>query len=134
MGPYQAGWYAYIGSAIGGISGRFKHHLGDHHAKPRWHIDYLLPHGELSAVVVAETRRRVECLLAGFLARRFQVVRRFGSSDCRCAGHLFWSEARAPLLDSMLEAVREVGCSPLEIAGPFSNDTLVRPSARSGTS
>ncbi len=29
VGPYAAGWYAYIGSAMNGISGRFTHHLGD---------------------------------------------------------------------------------------------------------
>ncbi len=123
---YPVGWYAYIGSAMGGISGRIRHHLRTH-KRPRWHIDYLLPHGEVSEVVVAETHRRVECLLAAFLAQRFQVVQRFGSSDCRCAGHLFWSEARAPLLDAMLEAVKEAGCSPIETSGPFSGETFSRP-------
>ncbi len=123
---YAAGWYAYIGSALGGISGRIGHHLRTHE-RPRWHIDHLLPHGEVSAVVVAETHRRVECLLAAFLAQRFDVVHRFGSSDCRCAGHLFWSEARASLLDAILEAVREVGCSPIETSGPFSDETFSRP-------
>ncbi len=116
---YPAGWYAYIGSALGGISGRIRHHLRARHKRPHWHIDSLLPHGEMSAIVVAETRRRVECLLAAFLAQRFHVVHRFGSSDCRCAGHLFWSEARAPLLDALLEAVQDVGCTPIETFDPF---------------
>jgi hypothetical protein len=86
----------------------------------------------LSAVVAAETHQRVECLLAAFLAQRFHVVHRFGSSDCRCAGHLFWSEVRAPLLDAMLEAVREVGCSPMETSGPFSGEAFSRADWLSG--
>lgn len=128
---YPVGWYAYIGSALGGISGRIRHHLRTH-KRPHWHIDYLLPHGELSAIVVAETHQRVECLLAAFLAQRFRVVHRFGSSDCGCAGHLFWSEARAPLLDAMLEAVQEVGCSPKKISRPFSSETFSRTESASG--
>ncbi len=129
---YPMGWYAYIGSAMGGISGRIRHHLRTHE-RPRWHIDYLLPHGDVSAVVVAETRQRMECLLAAFLAKRFHVVHRFGSSDCRCAGHLFWSEVRAPLLDAILEAVQEVGCSPIETSKPFSGEAFSHKDWLSGT-
>ena len=40
------------------------------------------------------------------------------------AGHLFWSEARAPLLDAMLEAIQEAGCSPKKISRPFASEIV----------
>lgn len=111
VAAYRAGWYVYVGSAMGGLSGRIRYHLRAQ-KRGHWHIDRLLPLGELTTVVAAETERRLECPLAAFLALRFPVVRRFGSSDCRCPGHLFRNEARAPLLDAMQEAVRAAGCRP----------------------
>lgn len=106
---YPAGWYAYVGSALGSLRGRIGHHLRSH-KRPYWHIDYVLPHGTLSAIVATQTSQRLECRLAAFLARRFPVVRRFGSSDCRCRGHLFRCEAWEPLVDSVLEAMGAACC------------------------
>ena len=63
---YPRGWYVYLGSAMGGISGRLKHHLGPH-TRIFWHIDYILPKGKPVAVVVGETDQRVECQLASYL-------------------------------------------------------------------
>ena len=40
---FRKGFYAYVGSARLGISGRLGHHLKALHPKPRWHLDYLLP-------------------------------------------------------------------------------------------
>ena len=109
---FSAGWYAYVGSARRGISGRVGHHLRSPKRRPRWHIDYLLPHGEPAAVVAAETDRDVECLLAGLLGSSFDVIPRFGSSDCRCPGHLFRSEFYESLLCATQAATRSVGCAP----------------------
>ena len=112
---YRPGWYAYIGSAMGGISARLRHHLRGHD-RPRWHIDYVLPHCRLVSVVTVETRRPLECLLAVHLAKRFQSVDRFGSSDCRCSGHLFHSERMAPLRSSLIGAAVELGAAPTVVA------------------
>lgn len=92
-------------------------------ARPRWHIDYLLPHGEITAVVAAVTGRRVECRLAAFMAGQFRTMRRFGSSDCRCAGHLFHGGDRVDLLRALLDAVRSVDCRPkvISVAGPVTS-------------
>jgi Uri superfamily endonuclease len=108
---YSAGWYTYIGSALGGLSGRVGHHLRAD-KRLHWHIDRLLQYGGVDAVVVTETSQRVECDLACFMVERFEVIPRFGSSDCRCRGHLFYSRSRSHLLEAMLEAVKLVGCQP----------------------
>jgi Uri superfamily endonuclease len=108
---YPPGGYLYIGSAMGGISGRIKRYLGPA-KRPFWHIDYLLPLAQTMAIVVGETSRRVECALARTVGRDFAVVRRFGSSDCRCPGHLFHGETVGPLIDALTEALRAVGCRP----------------------
>ena len=114
---YTRGWYVYVGSALSGISGRLQHHLR-RRKRARWHIDYLLAHGELAAVVTAETRQRVECALASLLAERFEITPRFGSSDCHCPGHLLCSPLRSALLEATVEALRSLGCQPRVIEDP----------------
>ncbi len=114
---YTRGWYVYVGSALRGISGRLHHHLR-RRERARWHIDYLLANSELAAVVIAETRERVECALAGFLAERFEITPRFGSSDCRCPGHLFRSRTRAAILDATVHAALSLGCHTRVVEDP----------------
>ena len=93
-----AGWHVYAGSAQGGLAARLRHHLRPPR-RPHWHIDYLRPHAELVEVWVAVGRGRRECALAASLATLPGARRwaRFGSSDCRCAGHLISLAARPPL-------------------------------------
>jgi Uri superfamily endonuclease len=98
---------------MGGLAGRIRHHLRLHQ-RPHWHIDYLLPHGAPAAVIVGPTARRLECLVADALAQRFQVLRRFGSSDCRCPGHLFHGDEPRCIVAVALEALRGLGCEPRE--------------------
>jgi len=88
------GVYLYIGSALGpGGLKRLERHLkvarGERQVR-RWHIDYLLALGELRGMFVRETGERLECALAGELAKNFRpAVPGFGCSDCRCHTHLF---------------------------------------------
>ncbi len=114
---FPAGGYAYVGSALRGVGTRIRHHLRPHR-HPRWHLDYLLPHGEPAAVIAGHTSEPLECLLAASLNRRFEVFRRFGSSDCRCPGHLFHCERLPLIADAALEALEALGCRPRVL--PFS--------------
>ncbi|MAG36302.1 MAG: hypothetical protein CL878_08665 [Dehalococcoidia bacterium] len=103
------GWYAYVGSARGpgGLQARLRHHLRPP-TRPHWHIDYL----RLTGASVVDTLTLPdgpgatrnwprECDLATELGARTGGRRwppRFGSSDCRCAGHLIhWREPPASL-------------------------------------
>jgi len=92
---FQSGFYAYVGSAMNGLEGRIQRHLRKE-KKRFWHIDYLLEKVEIVDIIVLESKRRTECNIAQNLAREFQPVRKFGSSDCTCAGHLFYLGLEVP--------------------------------------
>lgn len=110
---YARGWYAYVGSARRGIAGRLKHHLRPFHARPHWHIDYLLPRGSLDVIVAVETTLRLECSLAESIGRTAEVAPRFGASDCGCPGHLFHTRSRKALMRSITKAIEQAGERPL---------------------
>ena len=98
---FQPGFYAYVGSGGVNVVKRVKRH--QRATKPRhWHIDYLTTGPRrmrpVDAYILATPD---ECGLAQSLADRLSVVRGFGSSDCRCAGHLF----HAPDLRSLMQAL-----------------------------
>ncbi len=88
---FTKGHYIYIGSAMNGIEGRVRRHLREK-KKLHWHIDYFLKEAEISAVYYLENGKGLECILAERFAKKFEVVPKFGSSDCGCRGHLFYGE------------------------------------------
>ena len=105
---FTPGTYAYVGSAMRGIEARVRRHLRKE-KRLRWHIDYLLAHpaARVTAVYIRGTPKRLECEVANALAAKCQVVPGFGSSDCRCKGHLFrCSLSRLPELFSQLGFVK----------------------------
>lgn len=110
---FAAGWYAYVGSALGGLEGRVKRHA---RAKKRkhWHIDYLLTKGQIGDVIYGEGEERKECVVAKGLAARFQGVRGFGSSDCGCESHLFYSPDPRKLREAVTAGFRSAGLKPLK--------------------
>ncbi len=88
------GSYVYVGSARGpGGIARLRRHrevARGRRSGGRWHIDRLLALGRLEAALFVETQESVECLLAQRVSRVAPLaVPGFGSSDCRCPGHLF---------------------------------------------
>ena len=93
---FARGWYAYVGSARRGRDARVARHRRA--AKPlRWHADYLFSRYPAGRAWLIDTRLS-ECELAACLDG--EVVPRFGSSDCRCGGHL----VRLPRLAALREA------------------------------
>lgn len=80
------GYYAYAGSAVRGIKARVGRHLRED-KKRHWHIDYLLERAEIIGIFVGD---KPECSIAGHLESRFDLIKGFGSSDCRCRSHLFF--------------------------------------------
>jgi endonuclease-3 len=90
----QKGWYYYSGSALNSLSKRIKRHKS-HEKKKHWHIDYLLEHLEFIAVIpYIVNDNRFEHLLASLLSEYKDIlpVPRFGSGDCKCYTHLFYSQ------------------------------------------
>jgi sugar fermentation stimulation protein A len=85
---FKRGWYVYSGSA------RISRHLRKEGKKKHWHIDYLTPYAASIKALPIMSYRNLECELAGELERLGgQPLKGFGSSDCRCAGHLFYFPA-----------------------------------------
>ncbi|MBD3263521.1 MAG: DUF123 domain-containing protein [Candidatus Omnitrophica bacterium] len=88
---FQKGYYFYAGSAKKGFAGRLKRHLC-RKKNLFWHIDYLLSSENSRVKEVWAAVDEVEC----YTARRFYgagyfFVDNFGSSDCSCRSHLFFS-------------------------------------------
>jgi len=113
---FKAGYYAYVGSALGGLKGRVGRHLREE-KKLRWHIDYLLARARAVDVVLARGRTRKECAVADELSKHFAGVRGFGSSDCKCGSHLFYSPDFHELLRQVLLSFKACGLKPSKGGG-----------------
>ena len=87
---FPGGYYAYVGSAMGGFKSRLNRHLKSI-KKPHWHIDYLLEKASISEIILCETKDRTECAIAQALSCQFDSIPGFGSSDCKCRSHLFFA-------------------------------------------
>jgi Uri superfamily endonuclease len=87
---FKKGYYTYVGSALNSLEGRIKRHLRKE-KKLRWHIDYLLKNAMLSYILCLETHHKLECKISKALSKKFQGIKGFGSSDCSCNTHLFYS-------------------------------------------
>lgn len=86
---FEKGLYVYVGSAQNSIEKRTARHLRK--IKKRfWHIDYLLSADSVSVLKVFGKigSKSEECEFARELGKHGKAVKGFGSSDCRCAGHL----------------------------------------------
>jgi len=99
---FPAGWYAYVGSALGpgGLAGRLRRHLALAGAQDRqgqkrlhWHIDYLRQQARLMGIWTLEQttpREHDWAALIRQLDGAMMPVPRFGASDCSCKTHLFY--------------------------------------------
>ncbi len=89
-----AGYYLYVGSALNGLAGRLQRHCRLDGKRLHWHIDYLRAQTELVEIWWVLSEQRWECRWADAL-RQFATVEEpvpgFGSSDCACFSHLFYS-------------------------------------------
>lgn len=91
---FKAGYYWYVGSAMGGLTARLKHHLSPVH-NPHWHMDYLKSRGQILEIWTLPNQKRDECILSDKFANSGlfeRPVTGFGASDCKCRSHLFYRE------------------------------------------
>lgn len=92
---FPQGYYYYVGSAFG--PGGLRARLSRYFQPPQrrhWHIDYLLEIMSVVAVgyVTGPPSREHEWARRLAAAAGIRVpVPAFGSSDCHCPAHLFWS-------------------------------------------
>lgn len=97
LGIYSlpAGYYLYVGSALGpgGLAARLAHHTRPA-KRPHWHLDYLRRGLEVLEVWTCADGQRHECAWSDALSAQPELslaVPGFGSSDCNCASHLFFT-------------------------------------------
>jgi sugar fermentation stimulation protein A len=89
---FHQGIYFYTGSAQRNLPARLERH--GRRKKPfHWHIDYLSVKAEMLGAIMIPGQRKHECEIARELGKMFELaVPGFGASDCRCAGHLFYTQ------------------------------------------
>ena len=101
---FAPGYYAYVGSALGGLAARLARHRRAT-KRMHWHIDYLLQRATIREIWHHTGAERLECAWAQALARMGGIspgVRGFGASDCSCATHLFF--CRGPISRDAFQA------------------------------
>jgi len=89
---FRPGVYFYVGSAQRRLPARLERHA--RREKPlRWHIDYLSTRADMLGAIIVPGPRERECELAAELRGIYDsIIPGFGASDCRCGGHLFYTE------------------------------------------
>ena len=107
---FPRGYYAYVGSAMGGFRARLNRHLKGN-KKPHWHIDYLLQKASITSIILCETEHSVECTIAQALERQFNSVPGFGSSDCKCHSHLFFDTEQ--MKQEIMTTLNSLGMKPI---------------------
>jgi sugar fermentation stimulation protein A len=89
---FQRGYYVYVGSAMTNLTARIKRHRRVR-KKEHWHIDYLTQASDEFLSLPIRSSYRHECEIAETLSSILASgPPGFGSSDCHCQTHLFWSK------------------------------------------
>ncbi|HEY94973.1 MAG TPA: GIY-YIG nuclease family protein [Dehalococcoidia bacterium] len=118
---YDPGYYAYVGSAMRGLKQRILRHLRKE-KKLHWHIDYLLEQANVSNVIVCKSGNSIECDIADAIGTMYNVIKGFGSSDCKCTGHLFYSPFS--FSDKIMKKLQSIGMKPSLIPVTNGSGTL----------
>jgi Uri superfamily endonuclease len=99
---FEAGTYAYVGSAQKNLEQRVKRQLRNE-KRLFWHIDYLLSHpaAKVIRVLYKQGKKAEECAVATQVGGCPIVG--FGCSDCHCQSHLFRLGNTGCVVDGMQE-------------------------------
>ena len=102
---FAEGAYAYVGSAMGsaGFKRIVRHQdvSAGRNRRLKWHIDYLSAVAKILMTYTITTRDRIECKIATRLSVSPSLIsiKNFGSSDCKCCSHLFYSRRLSDIED-----------------------------------
>jgi len=112
----EPGYYAYVGRARRGLPARLARHArrGGEGKRLHWHVDFFLEVAGLEEVWVFPLGAG-ECALAAALEESGgdrRGLRGFGSSDCRCPGHLLFFGRAKPRPRGALMVLPGSGCGP----------------------
>ena len=103
---FQKGYYIYVGSAMSNLRARIKRH-SQKRKKGHWHVDYLTPAADGFLSIPIRSSQRQECEIALALSSVMKSgPSGFGSSDCHCVTHLFWSEKDPLQMEAFLNVLQ----------------------------
>ncbi len=88
---FSPGFHLYTGSAMNSLWARTERHKKNVKNK-KWHVDFLHPPMK-HVKTYTFNALDIECSLAQNLQKIFEPVPYFGSSDCKCPSHLFYSKS-----------------------------------------
>ena len=111
---FNSGYYAYVGSAMNGLKPRLDRHLNKN-KRNHWHIDYLLSKAAITKIIIAGSETSIECQITQMLNRYYPAVNGFGSSDCRCPGHLFFADNAKQIITTVMSSIERLGIHPEEL-------------------
>ena len=104
---FKKGMYLYIGRAKRALQTRLERHLRSQ-KKAHWHIDFLLNRAHIKEIWMKENFFD-ECQTAKRIRGLFPSVQLaqngFGSSDCRCSGHLLYAPNGLEELKSVRKSI-----------------------------
>ena len=114
------GDYVYVGSAQRGLAARIDRHRRVGKAL-HWHVDYLREATRWIEARRFEKARGRECGLAKRIAALpgAERIEGFGSSDCRCPGHLFRFADGIPRLPGVLDPAEGIEAAFVERPNRF---------------
>jgi len=111
---FKKGFYIYVGSGMGNLEQRMSRHRRKRKNK-HWHIDYLLEHAKLLNILPVRSSERLECEIASAIRRITESpVLSFGSSDCSCDSHLFYSSQNPLIREGFVDILLYYRMSRLE--------------------
>ncbi len=102
---FKKGYYAYVGSALGGFKIRLTRHFKPYKTN-RWHIDYLTNIGKVTGVFIWQSKNKIEDKIACKLLKKFEFISDFGSSDSKCKSHLFYAESKEKIISALFKSLR----------------------------
>jgi Uri superfamily endonuclease len=105
---FSCGYYAYVGSAMGGFKSRLNRYLKEN-KRPHWHIDYLLQKASIRGIILCESREKIECTIARALEYQFDSIPGFGISDCMCRSHLFFAAEEGQMESGVIATLNLLG-------------------------
>jgi Uri superfamily endonuclease len=107
---FLAGHYAYIGSALNSMDKRIKRHM-EKEKKIFWHIDYLTSHKDFKpyGAYIINSANKIECRKAAEIRKDLPFIPGFGSSDCSCSSHLFYSGRKEDGLENLWKLLSRAG-------------------------
>jgi len=112
---FSSGGYLYVGRAKRGLKKRLERHLRKD-KKLFWHIDYFLRKAEVMDVWIklnSFDECRVVSQIRKFIENSVIPQKKFGASDCRCPGHLFY----LPDVDDLKNLWEKFAFEKVEIHG-----------------